>query len=90
MLIDDLNKLIEEFPEDCEFLDVPDAEEVDGEIIGTTRWSVINRVVFNRNDEYVAVEYSTGATEYQDTEPEAVAYRVHPVKVVKTVYQRNE
>lgn len=90
MLLEDINNLIERFPDSYEFMNVPNVEELEDNIINTGRWETTWRVVFKRDDEYVAVEYNMGATEYQDAEPNAVAYEVYPVQVVKTVYQRSK
>ena len=49
----------------------PDCTALEDEIIDTRRWHVRHRVVLQRGDETVAVEYNVGATEYQDdTEPD--------------------
>ena len=88
MLIYDVNKLINDFPDSYEFLEVPNVVEVEHEIVGTTRWDTLYRVVFKRDSEYVAIEYGQGSTEYQDSEPEAFAYEVTPYEVMVTKYKK--
>jgi hypothetical protein len=59
------------------------------EITDHNRWSVSNRDVFHRDGEYVAVEYETAATEYQDDDEfEVVVYPVIPREVVAVVYDK--
>jgi hypothetical protein len=62
---------------------------LENEIIDQTRWAIVNRAVITDGNDYVAVEYCTGATEYQDdTELDGTAYEVSPQQVVVTKYVR--
>lgn len=89
-LLEDMNKVIEDFPDNTEFLWAEGfGKVVEDEVLDTTRWAILKRTVFDRDGEFVAVRYSVGATEYQeDTPPEAEAYPVAPVAVTVTKYVR--
>jgi len=45
------------------------AELISDEIIDTTRWSIIHRIIFKKDNKYYSTTYSEGATEYQDEAP---------------------
>ena len=84
-LIDSIRAMLEE--DDDSFLYNKDWTVIENEIIDQTRWAIIKRTVITDGKDYVAVEYSTGATEYQDdTDLEGTAYVVYPKQVVVTKY----
>lgn len=89
-LLEDIQEVIDNDPEGREFLWSNGlGEQVDNNIIDQHRWFYIKRVVFQRNDEFVAVEYCEGATELQDDTPsEAEAYAVRPVEVTTIRYDK--
>src|SRR5687768_2642852 len=63
------------------------------EIVDTTRWGIVNEVIFERelddggSSEYVRGSFTDGATEYQEDEPKDWSFQsVKPVLVTKTEY----
>lgn len=74
------------------------AELIDDNFIDSARWSNINRAIFKRRNkddgtfdfEFAAVEYHEPATELQDWDdfPPPDVYKVEPVQVVTTRYNR--
>lgn len=84
---EDLLDLIDGFGEDLKL--------VESEIIDTSRWSIINEIVFEdlSDGKFYSTTYSVGATECQDESPweydgdEIECYQVEPVEVTKIEYQ---
>ena len=66
--------------------------KVRDEISDTGRWSVHHELVFSYDEKFYAVNYSTGATEYQDERPfdnedeEVDCYEVAPKPVTVIEY----
>ena len=46
MLYDEINDLIERYPDTYTFLTIGNVDEVENKLIDRGRWAVINRVVF--------------------------------------------
>lgn len=64
-------------------------ELIEDEYQDSGRWYEYWRVVYKRVDEYVAVEYSVPATEYQEVEePYDDIYVVKPREVIRVVYEK--
>lgn len=65
------------------------------DIIDTSRWSIINEIVFEdlSDGKFYSTTYSVGATECQDESPweydgdEIECYQVEPKEVIKIEYQ---
>lgn len=49
--------------------DAEGMELIENEIIDTTRWSIVHRIVFKVEGSYYSTCYSEGATECQDESP---------------------
>lgn len=69
------------------------AKIIEDEVVDTTRWSVIHKIIFQYYDKYYETTYSCGATEYQDESPweyddEVIAYEVIPKETVVIKYVR--
>lgn len=50
-------------------LDLPYSNTVVDQIIDTTRWSIVHKIVFEDNGKFYQTTYSEGATEMQDERP---------------------
>lgn len=83
-LLDEVNGYLEN--QELDFLWLDGVEIVEDVVIDTTRWSLVNRTIIKRGDELVGVEYETGSTEYQDTEPNGRAFNVVARQVTRTEY----
>lgn len=63
--------------------------KITGETIqGQSRWTTQHSQVFQHRDtkEFWLAEWSTGSTEYQETDPELTLTLVEPVEVTKIEY----
>lgn len=84
-------KFKKEFLQEIE--DNDDVEVIETEIIDTTRWSIINRMVFKFEGKFYVTTFSHGATECQDESPyeyegdEIECKEVFPVQKTITVYE---
>jgi hypothetical protein len=67
--------------------EIEDAELVKDEVVGTTRWAYQNEAILKRGDEYVAMEYDSPATEYQDDDYDYSFYAVEPYERTITDYR---
>lgn len=71
-----------------------EAKIVEDNIIDSTRWSIVHRVVFVLDGKYYQTKYSRGATEYQDERPFEYdgdlieVTEVVPVQKLITVYEK--
>ena len=71
-------------------------EVIEDEIIDTSRWSIIHRMVFKLDGKFYESSYLKGATEQQDEQPyeydEDVIEcdEVFPVEKTITVYEREK
>ena len=69
-------------------------EIVEDKILETTRWSVINNLIFKFENKFYQVTYSHGSTEYQDESPfeyegdEIECDEVVPVEATVIKYER--
>jgi hypothetical protein len=89
--------LLEEMSEKCKAVGLDVIYEYDkylisDEIIGSTRWGILHRAVFQRDDEFVGASYETGATEYQDDDgfdPPRL-YEVEPYREVVFMYREKK
>lgn len=69
-------------------------EIIENEITDTTRWSIINRMIFKFEDKFYETTYSHGATECQDESPyeneddDIECAEVEPVEVTVIQYKR--
>lgn len=63
---------------------------VEDEYTGEGRWETYHRAVFKRGEEFVALEYSSPATEMQEGQDQSLAefYEVRPVEVTVTKYEK--
>lgn len=84
-------KFTKEFLQEIE--DDDSVEIIENEITDTTRWSIINRMIFKFEGKFYETIYSHGATEYQDESPyeyegdEIECREVFPVVKTITVYE---
>lgn len=86
-------QLTEEQATSIIFDDYVNIEVISEEIVGTSRWSLYYFVVFRdlKTDKIYGIDYSRGATEYQDQGPEFYEdpIKPYPVKeVMKVSYER--
>lgn len=93
-LLSDIQNLIENENESLNAYEVEDIYDVDAEkvsdrFLDSGRWVEYHRAVFKRGDEYVALDYSLPATEYQEgSEGPSEAYAVEPYEVTVTKYRK--
>lgn len=68
------------------------AELIEEEYLDTLRWSTLNRAIFKRDDEFVAVEYQEPATEMQDWDDFDLGdiYEVEPVEIKTVRYNKKD
>lgn len=84
-LLEEINGMLEQ--DSLDFLYLKSYNVLEDEIIDEGRWDLRHRAVITNGAEHVAVEYSVGATEYQDdTEINGEAYEVYPKQVVVLKY----
>lgn len=64
------------------------ATKVSSEHLDATSWGSIYKDVYMLNNEFVAVEYETGGTQYQEVNFDPEFYKVIPVQVTVINYER--
>lgn len=91
-LLEDLKSLVNTSRNEYAFEDEAEgkfgAVKVKSEHLDSTRWGDIYEDVYERDNEFVAVSYETGSTEYQEMDFEPDLYEVIPVSVTVTKYER--
>ena len=76
-------------------IDLDEAEVIKDEIIETSRWSVINYLIFKVGSKFYESSYSYGATEQQDESPyeydgdEIECSEVFPIEKTIVVYVKD-
>lgn len=69
--------------------EIENVEKLEDEMTGDSRWSIFHRAVFKRGDEYVALDYETPATEYQEGgDFSHEFYVVEPYEVTVTKFRK--
>ncbi len=68
-------------------------EAIHDEIIGTSRWSIQHKIIFEFHGKYYETEYQVGATEVQDERPweydkDVDCYEVELVEKLVKVWER--